>query len=81
MERDLRRIAKHGRAIMGRGWMGFDDADISWFLSRHREIDGRMLRAMRRDMLEIQKSTRFDVLYYWPFTKTQAKAILREIKK
>ena len=88
MIRDLKKIAVHGRGVMVCGaksdfekpvWLGFDDADVQWFLHDHHTKHGRVINRLRKEYDDMLKAERFDRLYYWPFTKSQAKALLREI--
>lgn len=86
----LRKIARHGRLRPNRTvwgpkafWGGFDDTDIQWFLRDFPHVDGPNFRKLRREHKQAitGDGTGKVVLYFWPFTKTQAKALLREIRE
>ena len=70
----LRRIALDG---MPRHWLGFDDAEIHWFLDRHKKKAGRNLDKLRAEYAEA--CTHKTDMTFFPFSKTQARALLREI--
>ena len=76
--RTLRKIARDG---MPRHWIGFDDAEIYWFLDRYKKKTGRNLGKLRAEHTEACKKAGGDeaVVTFFPFSKTQAKALLREI--
>lgn len=89
VERDIRRIAKHGRAAMrprrepgdfGKPiWLGFDDVDMAWFLRKHEKRQGRSLDKLRKQLREAYAAASANEPWYWPITKPQARALLREI--
>ena len=70
----LRKISREG---MPRRWIGFDDAEIYWFLDRHKKKAGRNLDKLRMELSRARKDE--TALTFFPFSKTQAKALLREI--
>ena len=76
----LRKISREG---MPRRWIGFDEAEISWFLDRHKKKNGRNLNKLRAQYAHACESGGNEngnaVLTYFSFSKTQAKALLREI--
>ena len=81
--RKLRSIARYGRPKPGRDggrWVGFDEADIHWLLRDHRHVTGRNFKKLRRELQEACKPVFPIRLCFWPFTKTQAQAVLREIR-
>jgi len=64
-------------------WMGFDDADIKWFLHKHKDKQGPgldWLRAEYQQCLDYDyKNNPNTVLFFFPVTQEQAQQILRDI--
>ena len=75
--RTLGQIARRGKPPR---WIGFDDVDIAWFLRDHAHVSGRNFRKLRKEHAGL-KDDPPNMLTFWPFTKTQANALLREIRE
>lgn len=86
VKRTLERIAKDGLESMDNPpgkWMGFDDADIKWFLDRYKKKTGPNLDWLRdeyRKMLEYDCKGEL-VLFFFPVDQKHATGILGEIAK
>ena len=61
-------------------WFGFDDPEIGWFLKSVKKKKGPGLEKLRRDFATATgPQTGTPRLYFFPFTKREAKRILAEI--
>jgi hypothetical protein len=65
--------------------MGFDDADIRWFLHKHRDKSGDGLQWLRNEyqgMLDtLPNYAPGSVLFFFPVPQDKAQQILQDIKK
>ncbi len=90
MLKALRKIAREGKGSMhgkrdryGKPmWLGFDDADVQWFLTDHQNKDGPAIRRLRQDYKHAYEIAikRPLVLTFFSFTKPQAVALLRDVR-
>lgn len=85
VEKQLRKIARRG---MPQNWMGFDDADIQWFLDEHWTRKGLALDELRLAYdLAMDEMARHHgcrdggvVLFSFVISQQQARDILKEIR-
>lgn len=79
VKRQLAEIAKHGRPPK---WLGFDDADIHWFLHRWKHKTGPYFSDLRDtydNAMQEAAQAEWCLLAFFPIDQKTAKGLLAEI--
>lgn len=88
VKRVIEKIAEHGIGYMGgkKKWLGFDDADVKWFLQRYEKKQGpgiEWLRAEYESMKEFYRDEtnrdRGAIFFHFIVGKRRAKEIIEDI--